>query len=82
MTLEIIRGDFYTKTVCFKPCVILVDILVLLYTILAVARQIRKMGDDVIRLRNGRSVTYAATCNAFGFQYHRVAKVSGDFLGG
>ena len=31
-----------------------------------VARQIRKMGDDVIRLRNGRSVTYAATCNAFG----------------
>ncbi len=32
----------------------------------AVARHIRKMGDDVIKLRNGRSLTYAATCNAFG----------------
>lgn len=32
----------------------------------AVARHIRRMGDDVIKLRNGRSLTYAATCNAFG----------------
>ncbi|MCK5130770.1 MAG: type II toxin-antitoxin system HipA family toxin YjjJ [Candidatus Sabulitectum sp.] len=32
----------------------------------AVVRHIRKMGDDVIKLRNGRSLTYAATCNAFG----------------
>lgn len=32
----------------------------------AVARKIRSMGDDVIRLRNGRSVRYAATRNAFG----------------
>jgi len=32
----------------------------------AVARHIRKMGNDVIRLRNGRSLRYAATCNAFG----------------
>ena len=32
----------------------------------AVARHIRKMGDDVIKLRNGRSLAYATTCNAFG----------------
>ncbi len=32
----------------------------------AVARQIRAMGDSVIRLRNGRSPKYAAACNAFG----------------
>lgn len=32
----------------------------------AVARRIRELGDDVIRLRDGRAVTYAATCNAFG----------------
>ena len=32
----------------------------------AVARQIRELGDDVIRLRDGRYITYAATRNAFG----------------
>lgn len=32
----------------------------------AVARQIRGMGDDVIRLRSGRSLRYAATRSAFG----------------
>ena len=32
----------------------------------AVARQIRGMGDDVIKLRSGRSLRYAATRNAFG----------------
>ncbi len=32
----------------------------------AVARQIRGMGDAVIKLRSGRSLRYAATCNAFG----------------
>ena len=32
----------------------------------AVARQLRNMGDTVIRLQNGRSPRYAATRNAFG----------------
>ena len=32
----------------------------------AVARQLRGMGDSVIKLRNGRSLIYAVTCNAFG----------------
>lgn len=32
----------------------------------AVARQIRGMGDDVVKLRSGRSLRYAATRNAFG----------------
>jgi len=32
----------------------------------AVSRQIRSMGDNVVRLQNGRSPRYAATCNAFG----------------
>ena len=32
----------------------------------SVARQLKKMGDRVIRLQKGRSIRYAATCNAFG----------------
>ena len=32
----------------------------------AVARQLREMRDSVIRLQNGRTPRYAATCNAFG----------------
>ena len=32
----------------------------------SVARQIREMGDRVIQLKKGRSIRYAATCNAFG----------------
>ncbi len=32
----------------------------------AVARHIRNMGDDVIKIQSGRSPMYAATCNAFG----------------
>ncbi len=32
----------------------------------AVARQIRNMGDGIIRVRSGRSLLYATTCNAFG----------------
>jgi hypothetical protein len=32
----------------------------------AVSRQLRDMGDNVIKLQNGRSPRYAATCNAFG----------------
>ncbi len=31
-----------------------------------VSRQIRDMGDNIIRLQSGRSPRYAATCNAFG----------------
>ncbi len=31
-----------------------------------VARQLRGMGDSVVSLQNGRSIRYAATCNAFG----------------
>jgi hypothetical protein len=32
----------------------------------SVARQLRGMGDNVIRLQKGRSIKYTATCNAFG----------------
>lgn len=32
----------------------------------SVARQLRGMGNSAIRLPNGRSIRYAATCNAFG----------------
>ena len=32
----------------------------------AVARQTRNIGDDVVKIRSGRSLIYAATCNAFG----------------
>ncbi|MBU0462918.1 MAG: type II toxin-antitoxin system HipA family toxin YjjJ [Proteobacteria bacterium] len=32
----------------------------------SVARQLRGMGDSVIQLQKGRSIRYAATCNAFG----------------
>jgi len=32
----------------------------------AVSRQLRGMGDSVIKLRSGRSLRYAMTCNAFG----------------
>lgn len=32
----------------------------------SVARQLRRTGDSVIQLHKGRSIRYAATCNAFG----------------
>ena len=32
----------------------------------AVARQLRNLGNHIIKLQNGRSPRYAATCNAFG----------------
>ena len=32
----------------------------------AVSRELRNLGDHVIKLQNGRSPRYAATCNAFG----------------
>jgi len=32
----------------------------------AVSRQIRDMGDNIIRLQNGRSQRYAVTRNGFG----------------
>lgn len=32
----------------------------------SVARRLREMGESVIRLQKGRSIRYAATCNAFG----------------
>ena len=32
----------------------------------AVARQLRNLGDHIIKMQNGRSLRYAATCNAFG----------------
>jgi hypothetical protein len=31
-----------------------------------VSRMLKKMGDDIVQISEGRSVRYAATCNAFG----------------
>ncbi|MCG8410348.1 MAG: type II toxin-antitoxin system HipA family toxin YjjJ, partial [Bacteroidales bacterium] len=32
----------------------------------SVARRLRELGDDIIQIQDGRSIRYAATCNAFG----------------
>ena len=32
----------------------------------SVARRLRGMGDTVVQIQEGRSIKYAATCNAFG----------------